>query len=75
MLMTEGGKSMRKIAGEAGVSSSWFTRMFRLSFLAPEITKMILQGRQPPGLTANRIMQTGRLASSWNEQKAQLDIA
>jgi hypothetical protein len=49
--------------------------VFRLSFLAPEITKMILQGRQPPGLTANRIMQTGRLASSWNEQKAQLDIA
>ena len=75
MLMADCGKSMRKIAGDAGVSSSWFTRVFRLSFLAPEITKTILQGRQPPGLTANRIMQTGRLASSWNEQKAQLDLA
>ena len=75
MLMADCGKSMRKIAGDAGVSSSYFTRVFRLSFLAPEITKTILQGRQPPGLTANRIMQTGRLASSWNEQKAQLDLA
>ena len=75
MLMTDCGNSMRNIAGDAGVSSSYFTRVLRLSFLAPEITKTILQGRQPPGLTANRIMQTGRLASSWNEQKAQLDLA
>jgi len=49
--------------------------LLRLNFLAPEITKMILQGRQPPELTANRIMKQGKLSPSWTTQKKQLDIA
>jgi len=75
MFMTQSSKSMRTLAGDAGVSSSYFTRVLRLSFLAPEITKMILQGRQPPELTANRIKHTGRLDPSWVEQMAQLGLA
>ena len=30
-----------------GVSRSYFTRLVRLSYLAPDITKAILDGRQP----------------------------
>jgi len=46
-------KTMADIAAEAGFSPSYFSRVLRLSFLAPDITKMILQGRQRPELTAN----------------------
>ena len=72
MLMKNSGGSMRTIAAGAGVSPSYFTRVLRLSFLAPKTTSMILQGRQPVGLTANRIMHTGQLALSWSGQKDQL---
>jgi len=67
--------SMAEIAKTAGVSSSYFTRVLRVSFLSPEITKIILQGRQPPELTANRIMTGGKLPPSWATQKKQLGLA
>lgn len=67
--------TMSEIAKGAGVSQSYFSRVLRLNFLAPEITKMIVQGRQPPELTANRIMKQGKLSPSWATQKKQLNIA
>jgi hypothetical protein len=33
---------------DAIVSRSYFTRLVRLSYLAPDITQAILDGRQPP---------------------------
>lgn len=68
-------KTMAEIASDAGVSSSYFTRVLRLNFLPPEITRMILQGRQPHELTAKRIMTQGRLSPLWAKQKTQLDLA
>ena len=67
--------SMAEIAKHAGVSSSYFTRVLRLSFLAPDITKMILQGRQPDEFSARRIMSQGkRLSDLWEKQKEQLGL-
>src|SRR5215472_764760 len=40
------------LARRDGVSPSYFTRLVRLSYLAPDITQAILNGRQPRGLTA-----------------------
>jgi site-specific DNA recombinase len=40
------------LAEREGVSRSYFTRLVRLSNLAPDITEAILDGRQPPDLTA-----------------------
>ena len=37
MVMGSGGKTMGQLAAEAGVVRSYFTRILRLSFLAPEI--------------------------------------
>jgi hypothetical protein len=34
------------------VSPSYFTRLVRLSYLAPDITEAILDGRHPRDLTA-----------------------
>jgi site-specific DNA recombinase len=69
------GETITKLAGEAGVSPSYFTRVLRLSFLAPAIVRTILQGRQPPQLTANRLMLHGTLALGWSQQQALLDLA
>ena len=63
---------MRKLAAEVGVSPSYFTCLFRLSFLSPEIVQAILHGRQPPGLTANKLKLAGTLAATWSDQRRQL---
>ncbi len=59
-------------ANEAGLSSSYFTRMLRLSFLAPDITQAILHGRQPADLTAHKLMADTRPPIDWHEQHAGL---
>ena len=56
------GRTMQDLAAEAGLSPSYFTRVFRLSFLAPEITKAIIQGRQPNDLSAIKLMGAGQAA-------------
>lgn len=66
------GKSIKDLAAEAGVGPSYFTRVFRLGFLAPDIIKAILQGRQPQNLTAKRLSTEIRISPSWTEQRKQL---
>ena len=68
------GKTIKTLAAEAGVSPSYFTRIFRLSFLAPDIVRAILQGRQPETLTAKRLSLDIKLAPSWTEQLNQLGM-
>lgn len=70
--MASDGNSIRHLAAEAGLSRSYFTRVLRLSFLAPNIAKAIVLGRQPPELTANKLMQAGRLSHDWPEQRRSL---
>jgi hypothetical protein len=64
--------SVVELAAAAGVTRSYFTRVFRLSFLAPRITTAILQGRQPSELTANKLKQVGALSPFWPDQLRQL---
>ncbi len=70
--MNSNGKPIQDLAVEAGVSPSYFTRVFRLSFLAPEITKAILQGRQPSELSAIKLLGAGQFPSAWLHQRRQL---
>ena len=74
MVMHDQGRSMTELAGDAGVSPSYFTRVLRLSFLAPDIVKAILSGRQPPQLTAKHLMSQSRLAKNWPSQATPLGI-
>ena len=74
ILLTSCDKTMAEIANDAGVGSSYFTRVLRLNFLTPEVTRMILQGRQPHEFTANRIMTPDRLSPLWDKQKTHLDL-
>jgi hypothetical protein len=43
------------LAQREGVSRSYFTRLVRLSYLAPDITQAILEGRQPRDLTTEKL--------------------
>jgi len=72
MVINSHGRTITDLAKEAGVTPSWFTRVLRLSFLAPDIAKAILQGRQPITLTATSLMLHRKLSPDWSKQRAQL---
>jgi AraC-like DNA-binding protein len=61
LVISKGGSSFRKLAAQVGVSPTYFTRVFQLSFLAPDITTAILQGREPLELSAIRLMRAGHI--------------
>lgn len=46
--------------------------MVRLAYLAPDIVAAIVEGRQPTGFTANRLLQDTRLPIGWAEQRSEL---
>jgi hypothetical protein len=60
------------LAVREGVSRSYFTRVVRLSYLAPDITQAILEGRQPRDLTAEKLLQYSRLPLRWHDQRTVL---
>jgi hypothetical protein len=60
------------LAQRKGVSRSYFTRLVRLSYLAPDLTQAILDGRQPRDLTAEKLLEHSRLPLAWHEQRATL---
>ncbi len=74
MVMHNGGKSMSELATEAGVGGSYFSRVLRLAFLAPDIVSVILDNDHPVDLTANRLAKDVRLPLVWEDQRALLGI-
>jgi len=68
-LLEEPSLPLKEIAAEEGISSSYVTRLLRLAFLAPDIVMAILDGRHPPQLTANRLMDDTRLPLDWTAQR------
>jgi len=68
-LLQDPSLTLREIAAEEGVVSSYVSRLVRLAFLAPDIVTAILNGRHPPQLTANRLMDDTRLPLDWRAQR------
>ena len=60
------------LAQQEGVSRSYFTRLVRLSYLAPDITQAILDGHQPPDLTPEKLLRHSRLPLAWHAQRSAL---
>ena len=69
------GVSFAALAKGGGVSPSYFTRVVRLSHLAPDLTQAILDGRQPRDLTADKLLAHSRLPLAWHEQRTVLGFA
>ena len=49
--------------------------LVRLGYLAPDITQAILDGRQPPDLSADKLLAHSRLPLAWGEQRTVLGFA
>ena len=67
--------TLQRIAEGEGVSPSYVTRLLRLSYLAPDIVTAIVDGQQPPELTAEKLMRNTRLPLSWEAQRKRLGFA
>jgi len=74
-LLDSDGVPFAALAKRQGVSTSYFTRLVRLSYLAPDITEAILDGRQPSDLTADKLLAHSRLPLGWPEQRNVLGFA
>jgi len=65
---------MAEICVAEGFTDAYVSQLLPLAFLSPEIVEGILSGRQPAGLTANRLIRGHRLPVAWDEQQAMLGI-
>ena len=74
-LVGSDGVPFAAVVKREGVSPSYFTRLVRLSYLAPDITQAILDGRQPRDLTADKLLAHSRLPLTWHEQRTVLGFA
>ncbi|HLY45829.1 MAG TPA: recombinase family protein [Stellaceae bacterium] len=71
-LLQSGGGKFADLARNEKLNRSYYSRVVRLSYLAPDITRAILEGRQPPGLTAAKLINDASLPLGWPEQRAAL---
>jgi len=65
------GKTFSEIAEAEGTSTRRMQQMIDLAFLAPDIVRDVMDGRQPVGFTSNWC-KTHLLPSDWSEQRALL---
>jgi hypothetical protein len=71
----EEGLTIEEVAIAEKLTPSYVTRLLRLTFLAPAILTRILDGDQPPELTAAKLMADTRLPLCWREQHLRLGFA
>jgi hypothetical protein len=60
------------LAMQEKLSPSYVARLLRLTLLAPDITRAILEGRQPAGFTAQKLVTYVALPFAWPEQRQAL---
>lgn len=75
MMLEAQGHTIRVLAREAGVGSTYFSRVVRLGFLAPDVVKAVLQDRHPLELTAQKLSLHTKLPNAWRDQISALGIA
>jgi site-specific DNA recombinase len=74
-LAESGSEYLADVAQGERLTRSYFTRVLRLTFLAPDITRAILEGRHPRDLTAQKLFAHSRLPLTWPEQRRTLGFA
>jgi DNA invertase Pin-like site-specific DNA recombinase len=63
------------VARRERMTRSYFTRVLRLTYLAPDIMRAILEGRHPRDLSAQKLLSHSRLPLTWPEQRRILGFA
>ena len=64
--------SIEEIASSQNITPSYAARLMRLNYLAPDIVEAIIAGRQPAGLSANKLIKETRFPLGWHEQRIAL---
>ncbi|MBU2580650.1 MAG: hypothetical protein KJ622_02880 [Alphaproteobacteria bacterium] len=66
-------ESMNQITQRLGMPNGHLTTLMRISYLAPDIIRDILDGHQPPSLTRQKLIAKSRgLPHEWAQQRAWL---
>jgi site-specific DNA recombinase len=63
------GATMQAIADREGVTQRRVAHLVNLAFLAPDVVRSIVEGHQPPTLTADRLIKS-RHRMFWSDQRA-----
>jgi DNA invertase Pin-like site-specific DNA recombinase len=58
-----------KIGAAAQIRRAHLARLARVSYLAPDIVKALLHGKQPFNLTARQILKASDIPLDWSEQR------
>ena len=66
------GTRIVELALQEELSPSYVALLLRLTFLAPDITRAILEGRQPGSFTAQKLVTYSGLPLTWAEQRQAL---
>ena len=70
-LLADTHESINAITARSGKSKGHLSALMRLSYLAPDIIDDMLSGRQPPDLSAKRLLRLSKdLPLSWCDQRA-----
>jgi site-specific DNA recombinase len=69
------GARIADLAMREKLSPSYVALLLRLTCLAPDITRAILEGRQPGGFTAQKLVSRAALPLAWPEQRQALGFA
>jgi site-specific DNA recombinase len=68
--------SIEAMSGRLGMNKCRLASLIRLSYLAPDIVRALLEGRQPIELTPTRLLRLSKdLPHDWSEQRHVLDFA
>jgi hypothetical protein len=62
--------SLSGLAEESGVNDRYTSRILRSAFLTPDIVEAILEGRQPAGMTLDKMLDD--LPLEWDKQRKAL---
>ena len=73
--LVDGGKysSISDLADALGLDRSYVSRIMRLALLAPDIVQAIVAGKEPSGLSLERLVKG--MPTLWVEQRAAAGIA
>ncbi len=74
LMLENSDRPLGELAAEMGVCTSHFSRVLRLSFIAPDVVKTALQNRHPVDLNAERLAKRTDLPLDWDEQRKLFDL-
>jgi hypothetical protein len=75
MLVKHKAGKFNDLAKREKLNRSYFSRLLRIAYLAPDITADILNGHQPAGLTTTALIKRAELPISWCEQRRTFGFA